>query len=145
MPPYSDVYVLSRERSAAAADQFLNMFAPDREHSAEDYVFPQYADQPVAVVKSAMEAIRYCEEHPAEEQGMYFRNLGAGPAHAMLFFTSDGGLIFGLSVVEREDEWFTRLKEYAGSEVGYITFEVPPPGTSTEFKEQAARVAEPHS
>jgi hypothetical protein len=140
MPPYSDVYVLAQERSVTAAERFLDAFAPDREQSAEDYVFPQYGEQPLVVVKSAAEAIRYCEAHPAEAQSLNFRNLGAGPAHAMLFFTRDGGLILGLSVVEREDNWFTRLKQHVGSEVGYITFESPPAATVAEFRELAASV-----
>ena len=58
----------------------------------------------------------------------------------MLFFTSDGALILGLSVVEREDEWFSRLKEFAGSEVGCITFETAPPATAGEFRQLAASV-----
>jgi hypothetical protein len=123
------------------AERFLDTFAPQREQSAEDYVFPQYAQQPLVILKSAREAIHYCEAHSAEAQSIYFRNLGAGPAHAMVFFTSDGGLILGLSVVEREDEWFDRLKEYAGSDLGYIAFETPPPATTAEFRQLAASVA----
>jgi len=123
-----------------AAERFLDAFVPQREQSAEDYAFPQYSEQPILVVKSVQEAVQYCEAHSAEALSLYFRNLGAGPAHAMLFFTSDGGLILGLSVVEREDEWFARLKEYAGSEFGYIAFESPPAPTATEFKELAATI-----
>jgi hypothetical protein len=135
------VYVLSSDRSAKSAERFLDTFAPHREQSADDFVFPQYAKQPNLVVKSAREAILYCEAHPSEEQSLYFRNLGDGPAHAMLFFTPDDALILGLSVVEREDEWFVRLKEYAGSRVGYITFETAPVRTASEFRELAASVA----
>jgi len=139
MPPYFDLYVLARERSAAVANHFLDAFVPDRDQSAADYGFPKYASQLEVVLKSAAEAIQYCESHPVETQSIYFRNLGTDPAHAMLFFTSDGGLILGLSVLGRQDEWFGRLKEYARSEVGYITFESPPAATVAEFRQLAAR------
>jgi hypothetical protein len=132
------VYVLSPVRSAKAAERFLETFAPQREQSADDYEFPEYAEQPQLVVKSAREAIQHCEWHPSEAHSIYFRNLGDGPAHVMLFFTSDGALIFGLSVVEREDEWFSRLKEFATSNVGYITFEAAPAATAGAFRELAA-------
>jgi hypothetical protein len=134
------VYVLSPDRSTKSAERFLATFTPHREQSADDYVFPQYADQPQHVVKSAREAIEYCEAHPEETQSMYFRNLGTGPAHAMLFFTSDGGLILGLSVVEGEDEWFARLKEHAGSTIGYMAIEEAPSATAAEFRYLASSV-----
>lgn len=140
MPPYYDVYVLARERSASAAEHFLNTFVPDRVQSAVDYVFPQ-SGEPSLAIGSAEAAIQYCEAHPLEAQSFYFRNVGIEPDHAMLFFTPDGGLILGLSVVGHEDEWFARLKEHAGSKVGYITFESPPAITATEFKQAAENVA----
>ncbi len=141
MPPYSDLYVLSPARSAAMAERFLDTFAPRREQSAAEYEFPEYSDKPLVIVKSAREAIRYCEDHLGEAHRISFRNLGEGPAHAMLFFTPDGGLILGLSVVEYEDEWFGRLTEVAGSTVGYIAFETPPPATAAEFRELVASLA----
>ncbi len=141
MPPYADVYVLSPGRSAAVAERFLDMFVPQREQSAAEYEFPQYADKPVVTVKSASEAIQHCEDHVSEAHSFYFRNLGPGPAHAMVFFTSDCALILGLSVIDHEEEWFVRLKEYAGSEVGYISFETAPAATAGAFRELAASVA----
>lgn len=137
MPPYFDVYVLARQRSGAVANHFLDTFVQHREQSAGDYGLPQYETEPAIVLESAAEAIHYCDSHPNEAQSIYFRNLGAGPAHAMLFFTQDGGLILGLSVERCEDEWFVRLKEFAGSEIGYISFESPPPATAAEFRQMA--------
>ena len=141
MPPYFDVYVLSPDRSAKDAERFLDAFVPQREPSTSEYEFPQYAEQPQLVIRSAREAIHHCEAYPDKAHSLYFRNLGAGPAHAMLFFTSDGALIFGLSVVERADEWFARLKELTGSKIGYVTFEEPPVATASEFRALAMSVA----
>jgi hypothetical protein len=141
VPPYSDVYVLSPSRSASVAERFLDTFALRREQSAEAYEFPEYSERPLVIVTSAREAIQYCEDHPCEGHRLSFRNLGKGPAHAMLFFTSDNGLILGLSVAEFEDDWFDRLKKFTGSSVGFIAFEAPPPATAAEFRELAASVA----
>jgi hypothetical protein len=83
--------------------------------------------------------MRYCETHADVAQSLYFRNLGAGPAHPMLFYTSAGALILGLSVVEGEGEWLARLKEYPGSSIGYLTFEAAPATSAGEFRFLAAR------
>jgi hypothetical protein len=138
MPGYYDVYVISRERTAEVALRFLDTFVPEREQSAVDYEFPQYSEQPNTVFQSASEAIHHCEAHPDAAQSFYFRNRGEGPAHAMLFFTPDHGLILGLAVDEQEDDWLLRLKAHAGSSLGYISFEQPPAETVAEFEQIAA-------
>ncbi|MBO0698863.1 MAG: hypothetical protein J2P46_10745 [Zavarzinella sp.] len=129
--------MLAPERAAMVALQFLEEFAPRREQSAADYHFPQYSDQSGVVLTAAEDAIGHCVDHRSESQSLYFRNLGDGPAHAMLFFTEDGGLILGLSVQDHADVALARLREYARSEIGYATFEEPPPVTVTEFKRLA--------
>lgn len=134
---YYDVYVSARERSVAEAVRFLAAFAPSGEQSASEYTFPEYSEQPTAVFGTAAEAIRYCETYPTEAQRFYFRNPNGTPAHAMLFFTSDGGLILGLSVSEEVEEAFTGLKAHARSDLGYITFESPPCERAAEFRELA--------
>lgn len=135
---YHDVYVLARERSEAVANRFLGAFAPQSVVAADEYEFPEYSETPVVVFSTAAEAIRYCEAHPDAAHGFYFRNPNGSPAHAMLFFTSDGGLILGVSVVEGEQRALAELREHAGSEVGYITFESPPAETVAEFYQVAA-------
>lgn len=137
MPSYYDVYVLARDRSEPVATRFLDAFVPDRDPVASEYEFPQYSPEPVVTFATAVEAIRYCVARPAEPQSFYFGNRGSEPAWAMLFFTCDGGLILGLSVAEGEQEALAALKEHAGSGVGYIDFESPPPDTVTEFERLA--------
>lgn len=138
MPGFHDVYVLARERTAAVAVDFLKAFTPNHEQSAENYVFPQYSNQPVVVIDAASDAIMHCETHPKVAQSFYFRNLATGPIHTMLFFTRDSGLILGLSVEDREDEWIAQLRGHADSKVGYIDFESTPPETVAEFRRLAA-------
>jgi hypothetical protein len=138
MPDYYDVYVLAPERSASIALQFLDEFAPHRVETAVDYQFPQHSDQPEVVLTTAHDAITYCAHHPRESQSLYFRNLSGGHAHAMLFFTEDGGLILGLSVEQADPaDTLLRLREHAHSPIGYLTFEEPPPVTASEFRRLA--------
>ena len=137
---YHDVYVLARERSARVANQFLAAFAPNCLESADEFGFPEFAEVPTVVFTTSAEAIRYCEAHPGAAHRFYFRNPKGSPAHAMLFFTSDGGLILGLSVVKGEKQAYSRLVGHAGSDIGYITFESPPHDTAAEFR-QAAEAA----
>lgn len=135
---YHDIYVLAPERSAKAAYRFLAAFAPYGVESAEDYCFPEFADEHDVVFPNAVEAIAYCDVHPSAAHRFYFSNPTGNPAHAMLFFTSDDGLILGLSVVGGEEDALMQLKKHAGSDIGYITFESPPCETAAEFR----RVAE---
>ena len=137
---YHDVYVLARERSAAEAARFLTAFAPNGIESASEYEFPEYSKRPTVVLTNSADAIRYCETHPTAANRFYFRNPKGIPAHAMLFFTSDGGLILGLSVVKGERKALKELMAHAGSDVGFITFESPPPETIVEFRQAAALV-----
>lgn len=145
MPPYFDIYVLSQHRSATAAAAFLEEFAPNREQSALDYPFPEFAEQPSVVFGTAPEAIDFCDSQPNETQSIYFRNLGAGAAHVMVFFTSDGALILGLSVVDQAEKWLGRLEEFAGSKVSLMAFETAPPLTIAEFVALAGGISEPPS
>lgn len=134
---YYDVYVLARERSAAVASRFLAAFAPQGTASASEYEFPEYSKRPDVVFSTAMEAIRYCAAHSDAGQRFYFNNPSGDPAHAMLFFTNDGGLILGVSVADEEEQALARLKAHAGVDIGYITFESPPCETAAEFRECA--------
>jgi len=128
MSGFHDIYVLAPDRSAKVAQSFLDAFVPDREQSAEEYLTSDGTN-----LHSADSVICHCVNHQHESQNIYFRNLSCGPAHAMLFFTSDGGLFLGLSVVDAERDYLEKLKRYAASEVGFIAFEEPPPDTVAEF------------
>ena len=135
MPPYADIYVLATSRTEAAVDEFLDYFAPQREQSAIDYSIPQHEDPPQRVFQTASEVVTYCCQHSTETQSIYWRRVGDGePAHVMVFFTSDAQLIFGLSVSENvANQFLAELQRHAHSDIGYITFESPPPETAAEF------------
>jgi hypothetical protein len=135
MPPYADVYVLAPERSAALIARFLEHFTPDAEEVVDDgYGVPQFSDTPARHFRRAEELVEHLAAHPSESYGVYWRNLGAGPAFAMAFFTTDGAIILGLACLEGEAEArLTELQSFAGSKSGCILFEQPPPDSAAEF------------
>jgi hypothetical protein len=135
MPEYADIYVLAKSRTGVAVSEFLDYFAPTREETADEYRIPQYSDSPHTIFRSSSEIISYCCSHISEPYSVYWKNAGnSGPTFAMVFFTSDGFLILGLSVDEGMDKrYFFELQKQTKSNIGYVTFECPPPGTAVEF------------
>jgi hypothetical protein len=135
MPGYYDVYALAPKRTAHEVERFLDRFAPKREAMADEYEVPRYSDNPVVVFRRDADLVAYCVTHPCEPHSMYWRRLGDGdPARVMAFFTPDEGLILGLSVVAESDQWLVELLAFAGSDVGCMLFEDPPPNTAKEFR-----------
>jgi len=144
VPGYYDVYALAPARTAETVERFLARFAPACEPAADEYEVPRYPDAPAVVFRTPGELVAHCVAHPAEPHGLYWRCLGGGdPAHAMVFFTADGGLLLGLSVVSDADRWLAELLAATGSAVGWVGFEEPPPDSAREFAALAARHAEP--
>lgn len=129
-----DLYVLASERTAALCASFLNEFAPQREQSADEYLFSDGH-----VEQLAAKAIEHCIADAAAEQAIYFRVLLGGTNHAMLFFNSDGSVVLGISVAHRAAEWFDKLAAFTGSAEGYMTVEEPPPHTASEFRKTVSR------
>jgi hypothetical protein len=143
VPGYYDVYALAPHRTVEAVERFLARFAPAHEPAADEYEVPRYADAPAIVFRTPGELVAYCVGHPAEPHGVYWRCLGGGdPARAMVFFTTDGALILGLSVASDADRWLAELLAATGSAVGWVGFEEPPPDSASEFAALAARQAE---
>lgn len=83
---------------------------------------------------------------PEQPHSLYWSNRGPGQElPAMLFFTTDGGLIAGLTVeTDDPNQASTTLRQLAQSvdaRYGYATGEQPPPDTASVFK-AIARTAE---
>jgi len=105
-------------------------------------VFPQYSDRPDAVYDSPWPLIDQLLAEPTQHHSLYWRNPRLGHVlNAMLFFTTDGGLIAGLTVAtEDPDLAGTTLRQLARSvdaRYSYATWEQPPPATASEFKANA--------
>lgn len=142
MSGFHDVYVLVPARSAETVERFLDMFVPHREPSADEYPVPQFADEPMTVFSNALDLVVYCVAHADVAHGIYWRSLDdCDPFHASAFFTSDGGMSLGLSVVANPDRWLVELFSMTGSEIGYWASEEPPPDSIDDFKDRAAKMA----
>jgi len=131
-----EIYVLCSDRSSSFAVRFLNEFLHTREPSAGEYAFPQVSDEPVQVFQDAFELFALLEANPREPYAFYWNNrLSTASIHqAMLFYTKDDHLILGLAVDPAlQAVEMTRLKQFAGTDVGYFGWEQPPPETAAEF------------
>jgi hypothetical protein len=138
----TDIYMLSKRRSAQSVLDFLNAFCPMCEESATEYEFPQYSEAPVEVFNQVTELMHRLEQDHAEAYLLYWDCLDSGVVkNAIASFTQDGGLILGLSVnedkFERIADWLERMNAITNGQYGYATFEEPPVETIDSFLEIA--------
>jgi hypothetical protein len=131
MPEYSDIYVISDKRDRKTIENFLHNFLPKREEIADEYEVPQFSDNPEIIFEKAVELIAYCENNKNIEHAIYWRATeNSKPEHGMVFYLSDGFVIYGLSTdaanQEYASELLNELKEYFGTTHGYIGHEASP-------------------
>jgi hypothetical protein len=139
-----DLYALAGERSHDVVRRFRDRWLTSFEPSAAEYEFPQYSDRPDAVYSSPWELIDRLLAAPEQPHSLYWRNPRPGhELHAMLFFTTDGGLIAGLTVAtadpDRARTTLRRLAQSVDARYGYATWEEPPPDTASGFKARARK------
>ena len=137
MPSYSDIYVISEKRNRRIIDSFLNEFLSLREESADEYEFPQYAESPDIIYHKADKVLEKCVSEKGIAYGLYWRALNSRkPEHAMVFFLSDGHVIYGLSTDDAYPEYaaglLEKMKSLLGSELGYIGHEALPDASNLE-------------
>jgi len=133
-----DLYVLAPERSEKVAQRFLETWLTGSVESASDYEFPQYSNEPSARYRSAAALIAKLIEQPHEPHAIYWQNpTDERVANGMLFFTSDGGMIVGLTIRTDDQaeaaDFLLRLAATVNGQFGYMAFEQPPPDTIREF------------
>ena len=131
--PYFDVYVLCSERTEALAERFLAEWAPNRTPTAVEYEIPQYSDTYTHLFEDAGDLIRFLESNAAETQAVYWESGRDDEIErVMVFFTSDGGMVAGLSISDwdrpREEiaRIFFALAGSVGARFGYVTAEEAP-------------------
>ena len=137
-----DLYALADGRSHEVVRRFRDRWLTDCEPAADEYEFPQYSDRPDAVYSSPWELVDRLIAAPEQPHSLYWTNRRRGyERNAMLFFTTDRGLIAGLTVAtedpDRAGATLRRLAESIGARFGYATWEEPPPDTTFEFKVRA--------
>lgn len=138
--PMSDCYVLSRERSAAAALAFLDAFVPQRSNCWDE-------DDPAEVLGVAPgptfpELLRQLEVDRSLAYTLYFRNAAdAAPYFAILAWCGDGALILGLCGGEdapAAEALLVELEAFSGTQ-GYWSLEEPPVDSTPAFLARCRR------
>jgi len=118
--------------------KFLDHFLPDREETADEYLVPQFSETPKIEFRDAEKLLAYLCETPDEPHAVYWRSKAdCDPGFAMVFPTTGGQIVYGLSVGENELEFLETLKSFVDSPIGYIDFENPPPDNPTDFEKVA--------
>lgn len=134
---YYDVYALCVDRSAVSFGKFRSAFLTHAEEAADEYEFPHLADSKEFITKDLPVILEKLYHEKEEDYAIYWRvYLDEGTTAAMMFFTDDGYIIYGLTVSEDIAETvLEKLKKLFSSEIGGKTFEQPPPLNSKEFIE----------
>jgi len=132
---FCDVYVLCEDRSPFSFEKFRSAFLTDAEESAEEYYFPRFSDNPQFVTNDLSVILdKLFQEKDAEFSIYWNAEIHQIISSPMMFFTDDGYVIYGLAVREDNAENMIHiLKKMFSSEIGGITFEMPPPLNSKEF------------
>jgi hypothetical protein len=135
---YADIYTQLASRNRLAIEGFLADFAENWVETAESYELYVDSEPQALVLNDASAVLDYCQAHPEIEQSIYWRNAkDQDPLCAMVFFTSDGGAIIGLSIDRKSllERMESRLRQHSGDGAVLRLYESPPPGTVREFKE----------
>ena len=140
-----DVYVLCPRRDLKTVARFRERWLDSMTEAADGYDFPGFPEPLEATYASPWELCERLVREPARPYAIYWTaGTEATLVAAMLFFTSDGGLIAGLSVPDTEAGVIERaLKDLAasvGGRFGMTLWEEPPAERAADFV-AAARAA----
>lgn len=149
MAYYADIYVALETRSKEKAIAFLDHFLPERREGGVGCASPVYEDQSELIYTDVNDLMMRLEREKNANYSLYWHSIDKQHPnrHGMLFYTNDGAIIFGISrnvlgntSTSHEDECLEAMKDYLKTDVGYITYESPPPDSYTEFKKIVARL-----
>ena len=134
----ADLYVLAPERSKKVVQDFLFRWANGFEECADEYEFPQYSESPEKVYRSPLDLIERLISDRKAPHSIYWRNPRKELiSMAMLFFTTDGFMIAGVTAETEDDAELRQLLESLASSLnssyGIAFFEEPPPSSGLEF------------
>lgn len=141
--PSQEVYVLCKARTEMLAAQFLDKFLPHRVALQEDYPFPELVDKPEVIYSDASQVMRRLVATPEQTYSFYWRHEWDGHRQqAMLFYTSDGGMIAGLANFTCSPvDLLQELAKSVEGKYGLVTCNSCPPECAREFV-QVCRAAE---
>jgi hypothetical protein len=113
MPPYYDIYGLSRQRDKRTVEKFLNYFSiREKIENREGQEIVVYKNEKYKIgetlitISTLTEVIDFGLENKNFGFAFYIGdNLKKGINHIILKFTFDGKIIFGISVEEKKIEY----------------------------------------
>ena len=139
---FADIYVIKKTRSRKLANEFINHFLPKNEECTECYELPQFGKETVLEFSDVNKLMDYLEMNSNETYKIYWKNLDDKSLNCfgMLFYTSDGCIIFGISRdtfisdnTNNEDNCLEEMKAFLDTDKGYICYESMPEMTYKEF------------
>lgn len=141
MPIYTDCYCLVKSRNKKLVIDFLNYFLPNRNASTEEVII-MLDGKELIFCNQQEKLIRFLEEEQTIDVNLYWNNLDLNSSfnHAMVFYTNDGNMIFGISTSNNNPkskkckEVYEKLKKFTNAQLGCITVEEVAPCNSLEFK-----------
>lgn len=141
MPQYLDQYFSVANRDANLAKSFLIKCLPESESDTMEYVIEGQKKGSTQSFENINDILAYLELNTNCEYTFYWHSLKKESIiqHVMLFYTNDGGIIYGVSILGRfPDEResliiFKDLKTFLGSKIACITSEEPAPNNLVEF------------
>lgn len=142
----ADIYVIKKTRSKRVGKGFLDHFLPFREETTNEYLIPQFSDNPIQEFNNADDLMVYLEAKHEYDQGIYWVNKDDKSLnkYGMIFYTRDGNMIFGISRnadmsgnlnTDNKDKCLREMKHYFKTQLGYIHYENPPAETYDQFVE----------
>lgn len=131
----TEIYVLCKSRSVELAKNFLDAFLPERTLAADDYPFPQYADEPSDIFQTAEDLMCRLEKEEHESYSIYWNTASNnGPDQAMLFYREDGTMVAGIGGPNASlGETLASVAKQVNGRFGFITSGSCPPETSEAF------------
>jgi len=141
MAQYIDCYWLINSREKKVIEEYLNEFLPKR-NQAFDEQFLTLNNGKDLVFTSSIKLMDYMEKKPNLDCSIYWNNLDQSSifCHAMVFYTQDNKMIFGMSVLGRYPneskvvKSYFEINDFLKAEYGCMTSEEPPEyGEEGEF------------
>jgi len=148
----ADIYVLANDRTAETATRVLDKYLPNRKYQighAEGKLeywddAADTKDQDYRAFDTELELFTFL----ATQSGILFRpcwqpTVPADLRLIQLYYFQDDSLLIGLNLYqdeEKEERLLAELKDFLGSEYGYIAYNVPPEYGKDAFTKMCKRL-----
>ncbi len=141
MPKFADCYCLIPSRAEKEIFEFLDYFMKERQYASDEFYIED--ESFTKEFEIAHEFFLFLEEHPTVSSGIYWsnNNFKSLYCHAMVFYTNDEQMIFGISTPAEHPnatnaiQVYKELKEFTNAKFGCITIEEVAPYNAVEFRE----------